>query len=109
MTPEACFFNAGLGIQTHLGTPVSQAFKQPRISSNPMFHNLISGMENGIEFEIAGLGCDSVVETMSKMFLDMGYLWSTTAKKQKRSSFSDLEMVSFLHHILCTILSVRKF
>lgn len=74
MTPEACFFNAGLGIQTHLGTPVSQAFKQPRISSNPMFHNLISGMENGIEFEIAGLGCDSVVETTSKMFLDMGYL-----------------------------------
>ena len=42
------FFNVGLGIQTHLGTPARQAFKQPTIFSHPMSHNLISGMENGM-------------------------------------------------------------
>ena len=48
MTPESCFFYVGLGIQTHLGTPARQAFKQPTIFSHPMSHNLISGMENGM-------------------------------------------------------------
>lgn len=48
-----------------------------------MFHNLISGMENGIEFEITGLGYDSVVENMSNMFFGHGLPLKYYSKRKK--------------------------
>lgn len=79
-----------------------------------MFHNLISGMENGMRVS----NCWAWVWLSSRehgyMILYswtwVSYLWSIIAnEKKKGAAFANLEMVRWLYYTLFTSLSVRKF
>ena len=109
--PQNLVFYVGLGIQTHLGTPARQAFKQPTIFSHPMSHNLISGMENGMRIKSVGLGWHSVVENMSTWCYVLGHglplpFYSKRKTKQNKQTnkkwagLAKLEMVLWLCHTL---------